>query len=194
MNKIQLIRYKVIDRCLKNPVGCFGIAELIDQCNKALSYERATDIYVSERTIRDDLRDIQERYGAVLDSRHRDGHKKLYRYEDTSFSIMPQIIPAASNEQKMLQQVLDALSEYEDVPQYQWLRTFIEQRLNGIDVAGQNAIGFQNNPDLIGMEHFSLLLGSILAKQPLAIQYKTYKGGKLEYIAHPYYLNLNYSY
>lgn len=188
MNKIQLIRYKVLDRCFKNPIGCFGIAELIDQCNKALSYERATDTIVSERTIREDIRDIQERYGAVFDTKHKDGHKKLYRYEDTGFSILPQIIPELSGEQKMLQQVTEALNEFEDVPQYQWLRSFIEQRLNGIDTNGQNAIGFQNNPDLMGMEHFSVLLGAILAKQPLSIIYKPYKGNNREYITHPYYL------
>lgn len=188
MNKIQLIRYKVLDRCFKNPVGCFGISELIDQCSKALSYERATDIIVSERTIREDIRDIQERYGAIFDVKHRDGHKKLYRYEDIEFSIMPQIIPELSGEQKMLQQVLEALSEFEEVPQYQWLRSFIEQRLNGMDTNGQNAIGFQNNPDLIGMEHFSVLLGAILAKQPLSIVYKPYKGSDREYVTHPYYL------
>lgn len=188
MNKIQLIRYKVLDRCFKNPVGCFGIAELIDQCNKALSYERATDTLVSERTIREDIRDIQERYGAVFDVKHKDGHKKLYRYEDTSFSIMPQIIPELSSEQKMLQQVMEALTEFDEVPQYQWLRSFIEQRLNGIDINGQNAIGFQNNPDLMGMEHFSVLLGAILAKRPLSIVYQPYKGSDREYITHPYYL------
>lgn len=188
MNKIQLIRYKVLDRCFKNPVGCFGIAELIDQCNKALSYERATDTLVSERTIREDIRDIQERYGAVFDVKHKDGHKKLYRYEDTSFSIMPQIIPELSSEQKMLQQVMEALTEFDEVPQYQWLRSFIEQRLNGIDINGQNAIGFQNNPDLMGMEHFSVLLGAILAKRPLSIGYQPYKGSDREYITHPYYL------
>lgn len=188
MNKIQLIRYKVLDRCFKNPVGCFGISELIDQCSKALSYERATDIIVSERTIREDIRDIQKRYGAIFDVKHRDGHKKLYRYEDIEFSIMPQIIPELSGEQKMLQQVLEALSEFEEVPQYQWLRSFIEQRLNGMDTNGQNAIGFQNNPDLMGMEHFSVLLGAILAKQPLSIVYKPYKGSDRECVTHPYYL------
>lgn len=60
MNKIQLIRYKVLDRCFRNSVGCFGIADLIDKCNKALSYERASETMVSERTIREDIRDIQE--------------------------------------------------------------------------------------------------------------------------------------
>lgn len=188
MNKIQLIRFKVLDRCFKNPIGCFGIAELIDQCNKALSYERATDMAISERTIREDIRDIQERYGAIFDTKHRDGHKKLYRYEDTSFSIMPQIIPELPSEQKMLQQMMATLSEYEEVPQYQWLRSLIEQRLNGINIYGQNSIGFQNNPDLMGMEHFSVLLGAILAKQPLSILYKPYNGSDREYITHPYYL------
>lgn len=188
MNKIQLIRYKVLDRCFRNSVGCFGIADLIDKCNKALSYERASEMMVSERTIREDIRDIQERYGAVFDPKHKDGHKKLYRYEDTEFSIMPQIIPELSSEQRMLQQVLEALSEFEEVPQYRWLHSFIEQRLNGIDTNGQNAIGFQNNPDLMGMEHFSVLLGAILAKQPLSIIYKPYKGNNREYITHPYYL------
>lgn len=188
MNKIQLIRFKVLDRCLKNPVGCFGIKELIEQCNKALSFERATDMVVSERTIREDLRDIQERYGAIFDAKHKDGHKKMYRYEDSDFSIMPQIIPELSSEQKMLQQIQVALSEFEDAPQYQWLHTFIEQRLNGIESNGSSAIGFQNNPDLIGMEHFSVLLGAILAKQPLTIVYKPYIGLDREYITHPYHL------
>lgn len=188
MNKDQLVRYKVLDRCLRNPVGCFGVTELIEQCNRALSFERATDIRISERTVREDLRDIQERYGAVFDASHKDGHKKLYRYEDSNFSILPQIMPELPNEKKMLQQVLDALSEYENVPQYNWLHMYIEQKLNGVDTNGQSVIGFQNNPDLVGMEHFSTLLSAILAKQPLEIKYQPYKGDLLTYRSHPYYL------
>lgn len=188
MNKIQFIRYKVLDRCLRNKTGCYGINELINQCNKALSYERATEIIVSERTIREDLRDIQDNYGAVFDPKHKDGHKKLYRYEDLNFSIMPKLIPELSSEQKMLQQIMKVLSDYGDEPQYQWLHTFIDQRLNGFDIQGENVIGFQNNPDLMGMEHFSILLGAILSKQPLSIVYKPYKTNKIEYVAHPHYL------
>lgn len=188
MNKHQLVRYKVLDRCFRNPVGCFSIQDLVELCSKALSYERATDLNVSERTIRDDIRDFKELYGAEFDDRLKDGHKKLYRYSDTSFSIMPVIIPGMTEEQKMLAQVLEMLSGYDEVPQYEWLRTLIVQRINGVSTDAQSVIGFQNNPDLMGMDHFRVLMNAILAKQVLEVIYKPYKGSSASYVCHPYYL------
>lgn len=188
MNKLQFVRYKVLDRCFRNPVGCYCVQDLIELCSKALSYERATDIVVSERTIREDIRDFQELYGAEFDEKLKDGRKKLYRYADTSFTIIPSIVPGITEEQKMLAQVLDMLSGYEDVPQYEWLRTLIEQRMIGTNTDAQSVIGFQNNPDLMGMDHFRVLMNAILAKQVLEVVYKPYKGSQVSYVCHPYYL------
>lgn len=188
MNKDKLIRYKVLDQCFRNPVGCFSIQELIEQCSKKLTYERFSETSIGERTIREDIKDFQEVYGAVFDKKLKDGKKKLYRYYDTSFSIMPQLFPELSSEKKMLQQILDMLSGYEDVPQYKWLHTFIEQRLNGVDTDGQSVIGFQNNPDLIGMDHFQTLLSAILSKQTILVEYCPYKGNIKKYDTSPYYL------
>ena len=188
MNKLQLIRYKVLDQCLRNPVGCFGIDDLVNACSKALTYERFTDVKISTRTIQGDLKDLRELYGAVLDDKLKDGHKRIYRYEDTSFSIIPQLIPNLSHEQEILKQVLDMLKDYESLPQYQWLQTLIKQRMLGDTMDGNSVIGFQNNPDLIGMEHFETLLSAILTKQPMEMVYKPYFGNQRERIVYPYYL------
>lgn len=89
MNKDQFVRYKTLDECFRNVNGTFTIDDLIEECDKALKayHPGEEQVHVSRRTIEKDLSDLQARYGLVFQKGLTLGHKKIYRYEDTSYSL-----------------------------------------------------------------------------------------------------------
>lgn len=89
MNKDQFVRYKTLDECFRNVNGTFTIDDLIEECDKALKayHSGEEQVHVSRRTIEKDLSDLQARYGLVFQKGLTLGHKKIYRYEDTSYSL-----------------------------------------------------------------------------------------------------------
>lgn len=189
MNNDQFIRYKALDRCFRDNYGSYTIMDLVESCTKAVcdfhgDYERS----VARRTVELDIAELKLRYDIELRDDLRQGHKKIYKYVDTSFSLMQKLLADGELEQMMLQNVLDTLLLYDDIPQYKWLYMFIQQRINGIKAENTQAIAFQNNPDLLGMEHFDVLLNAILKKQPLKLSYKKYQGETKEYLINPYLL------
>lgn len=189
MNNDQFVRYKALDRCFRDNYGSYTIMDLVEACTKAVcAFHGDTDRKVAQRTVEKDIEDLRLRYEIKLQDRLRLGHKKLYRYEDTSFSLMQTLLADGELEQMMLQNVLDTLSLYDDVPQYKWLYMFLQQRINGIKANETQAIEFQNNPDLMGMEHFDILLNAIINHQPITIRYQKYHGEPMDCQVHPYLL------
>lgn len=190
MNKDQFVRYKTLDECFRNVNGTFTIDDLIEECDKALKayHPGEEQVHVSRRTIEKDLSDLQARYGLVFQKGQTLGHKKIYRYEDTSYSLKKELLDDKDLEQMMLQGVLDTLSMYDNVPQYQWLYAFIQERIHGSGADGTKLVSFDNNESLVGMDKFGLLMNAILRKQPLDIDYKPYGKDVRTYKVHPYLL------
>ncbi len=85
VNLNALIRYKTIDRCLRNKYICCDIMRLREECTEALSESRGKLTMVSERTIRDDIRVMRSdilgfNAPIVLE-------ENAYRYSDPEYSI-----------------------------------------------------------------------------------------------------------
>ena len=176
MNNDQFIRYKALDRCFRNEYGSFDIDDLIEVCTNAVRNYHADPERnpVSRRTIEKDLQDMKDYYNVKFREKLKRGKKKLYKYEDTTYSLMQELLNQGSLEKWLLDGVLNTLSLYDDVPQYKWLYLFLQQRANGIKSNETQAIEFQNNPDLLGMEHFNVILNAIINKHTLEIEYKPY--------------------
>lgn len=189
MNNDQFVRYKTLDRCFRNNSGSYTIDHLIAECTRAVClFHGDLDRKVARRTVEKDIEDLRLRYSIKLIDKLYLGHKKLYRYEDTSFSLMNKLLADGELEQMMLTNVLDTLRLYDDMPQYKWLYVFMQQRMNGMKAENAQAIEFQNNPDLLGMDNFGVLLDAILNKTPLCITYQAYNKPPQDYHISPYLL------
>lgn len=189
MNNDQFVRYKALDRCFRDVCGSYTITDLVRVCSNAVAeFHGDPDRAVAQRTVEKDIEDLRLRYDIKLVENVRLGHKKIYKYDDTSFSLMQKLLSDGELEQMLLQNVLDTLRLYDDVPQYKWLYMFMQQRANGIKADETHAIEFQNNPDLMGMEHFDVLLNAIIKHQPIAVKYQKYHGEPRECQVHPYLL------
>lgn len=189
MNKNQLVRYKVLDRCFRDESTGYDINDLIRICTNALcDFHADPDIKVARRTIEKDISDMKLYYQVEFDDKTRRGKKKLYRYKDTSFFLMNKLLADGTLEKGLLKDVLETLSLYDDVPQYRWLYMFLQQRANGFVANDTKAIEFQNNPDLAGMEHFNAILSAIVNKRALEIVYQPYYKTVRTNCLHPYLL------
>lgn len=80
-----LIRYSVINGCLRRGGQGYSIADLVDACNKRLQYETVDT--VSKEQVRKDLDRMVSLYEAPIVFDNFVGHTKCFHYTDRKFSI-----------------------------------------------------------------------------------------------------------
>ena len=85
-NKNALIRYKTIDKCLRNRYRRWTIEDLVDACSDALYDMEGIAKGVSMRTVQGDIQIMRSDklgYNAPIEVYDN----KFYRYEDPEYSI-----------------------------------------------------------------------------------------------------------
>lgn len=167
------IRYRVIDRCLRR--GGYSTARLMKAVSKELEFQGYEPV-TALNTIRNDLRYIESTYPDVNIIEARNGRNKTYAYENPESSIYK--LQFNDDELGQLSQCMAILSQFEGMPQMEWLKSFLERfRLSlNIDPDGKRVVGFDENKYLVGREYFSRLLSAISNKEVLDI---SYKGGSI---------------
>ncbi len=86
VNKNALIRYKTIDRCLRNRYRRWTLDDLVEACSDALYELEGIDNGVSVRTVQGDLQVMRsDRLGYNAPIEVYDN--KYYRYSDPDYSI-----------------------------------------------------------------------------------------------------------
>ena len=86
VNKNALIRYKTIDRCLRNRYRRWTLEDLVEACSDALYEMEGITRGVSVRTIQGDIQIMRsDKLGYEAPIEVYDN--KYYRYEDPDYSI-----------------------------------------------------------------------------------------------------------
>ena len=189
-NKNASIRYQALDKCFRDRRHRYYIDDLIDACDEALIYYNGTG-GVSRRQIFEDIKFMESEAGwSIPLERKKDGKKVYYRYEDSNFSINQQ--PLTDEEAQQLQTVILTLSRFRGLPSNEWVEEVIsnlEWRFN-LKGKNDNIIGFEQNPNLKGLEYLSDVIDAASNHQPLRIEYHNYKNGgrDMSFIIHPYYI------
>lgn len=180
------IRYKVLDRCLRR--GGYSTVRLMEAVSKELEFQGYEPV-TALNTIRNDLRYIDSTYPDVHIVETKSGRNKTYAYENPESSIYK--LQFNNDELGQLSQCMAILSQFEGMPQMEWLQSFLERfRLSlNIDPDGKRVVGFDENKYLVGREYFSRLLSAISNKVVLDISYKSFKDDSVKHkIVHPYYI------
>ncbi|QXV66319.1 WYL domain-containing protein [Mucilaginibacter sp. 21P] len=189
VNKAALIRYKILDRCFRNPGKKYFIEDLIEECNKQLSEIDPETKGIQRRQILYDIRYMEsaEGWSAEID-RIPFGKKKHFRYRDINFSIDNQPLNFAEIEQ--LSAAVEILSRFKGLPQFEWVNEFAPKLEQSLTVESDNPIiGLDGNEYLKGVEYISPLFHAVLNKKVVSISYQSYKSvAPGEFIIHPYHL------
>lgn len=190
VTKHQLIRYKILDQCFRNPGRSYFIEDLINACNDAIIEIDPSSKGISRRTIFMDIEFMESEAGwSVPLERYTLGRRCFYRYSDLSFSISNQPLNLVEAEQ--LKSALIVMSRFSGVPQFEWVDELIPQLKAqfGLKDKEQPVISFQSNQYLRGKEYLSVLFDAVNNEQVLHIKYKDFKTlESYSFHFHPYYL------
>jgi predicted DNA-binding transcriptional regulator YafY len=190
VTKYQLIRYKILDQCFRNPGRSYFIEDLIDACNDAIIRIDPTSKGISRRTLFMDIEFMESEAGwSVPLERYTLGRRCYYRYSDLSFSISNQ--PLNLIEAEQLKSALLVMSRFSGVPQFEWVDELIPQLESQFDLKRRDysIMSFESNQYLKGKEFLSKLFTAINNKQVISITYKDFKHNEAySFNFHPYYL------
>lgn len=187
--KNALIRYNVIDQCLRNT----GRRYAFDDLKRAIE-EKLADINpgsngISIRSVRDDLTFMRsvDGYDAPIES-YRDGKHHFYRYTDPNFSI--NLKPLNTSEIEKLKSTIAIFQRFEGGVEFEWLNELgpILNDSLGLNESKKSIISHEHNSDYEGRNFFGVLFNAISNEQVLKIHYKTFKSDEYQFEFHPYYL------
>jgi predicted DNA-binding transcriptional regulator YafY len=190
ITKNPLIRYKILDKCFRNPYKNYYFDTLLETVNEALFEVTGVEEHIKTRQLRDDIAFMRSPEGWNIELAELfEGKKKIYRYEDVNFSINN--APLNEVEMDQFQSAIQVLAQFEGMPQFEGIQAIIAKLKTDLKITNHEKpfIGFDSSQDLKGIEHFSTLYNAVQNKTPLQITYKDFKTEEpYTYIFHPYYL------
>ncbi|MDR6403589.1 MULTISPECIES: YafY family protein [Chryseobacterium] len=183
-NKNALIRYKTLDKCLKNKYRKYTLEDLIDECSEALFEFEGKESFVSKRTVQLDLQNMRsEKFGYEAPIEVYD--KKYYRYSDPDYSIHN--ISVNESDLKAMNNAVQILKQFKDFSMFKEMNGVIQKLEDSIHARSQKSIiHLDKNEQLKGLEHIDILYDAILNKRVLNILYKSFTARESSnYVVHP---------
>ena len=183
-NKNALIRYKALDKCLKNKYKKYTLIDLIEECSEALFEFEGKESFVSKRTVQLDLQNMRsEKFGyeAPIEVYER----KYYRYSDPDYSIHN--IQVNESDLKAMNNAIQILKQFKDFSMFNEMNGVIQKLEDSIhSVQQKSIIHLDKNEKLKGLAYIDILYQTILDKKVLRILYKSFKASESKYYTvHP---------
>ena len=187
-NKNALLRYKTIDRCLRNTGRRWTLQDLVDACSDALyEYEGKKDL-VSVRTVQLDIQMMRSDklgYEAPIEVYDR----KYYRYSDPNYSISNR--PLTEQDILALNRTIDLLRLYDEFDPYHEMVDVVNRLQDKVATATNRKpiVDFERNPDLKGLSFLNPLYDIIAFRTTINITYRSFNSREpREFILFPHML------
>lgn len=187
-NKNALLRYKTIDRCLRNTGRKWTLQDLVDACSDALyEYEGKKDL-VSVRTTQLDIQMMRSDrlgYEAPIECYDR----KYYRYSDPDYSISSR--PLTEHDIIALNRTIDLLKQFDEFDPYHEMVDVVNRLQDKVATASnrKRIVDFERNPDLKGIQFLNPLYDLIASKTTVSINYRSFNSREpREFILFPHLL------
>ena len=189
VNKLALLRYKVIDQCLQNHYRKWTLEDLIEAVSDALyEYEGIRD-GVGKRTIQLDIQNMRSDklgYNAPIVVTDR----KFYSYADKQYSITNS--PISGHDLNKLNEVLIFLRQFSGFGHFRELAEMtarLEDNIYRRKHNGQSFIDLEKNELLKGLEYIQPIHEAVLNRQTLLVTYQSFKARQpADVIFYPYLL------
>jgi predicted DNA-binding transcriptional regulator YafY len=190
-NKHAIIRYRTIDRCLRERNKKWNWKSLADACAVEIMNVTEQNVKLSERTIKGDLAEMRSNdilgYNAPIEY---DRREKSYYYADSDFSIVE--TPINQKDQNDLHRAIEVLQQLgglKDVLGIQSVLTKLQHFVHSHEQKNvSKVIYFDAAEQSSGQEHLYRFYQSIVAQKALNIVYKKFGSPAKSYIISPYLL------
>jgi predicted DNA-binding transcriptional regulator YafY len=176
--KNALIRYRIIDRMIRNPYKTYpSKSDLREACEESLFGSTYGD-HICDSTIEKDLFTMRMEHDAPIKySRKHEG----YFYEDPDYTIND--IPLSEDELESIRFAVQTLQQFQEVPYFKEFGSAIDKIATRVAVAGTEGnetsafIGFETAYSSIGNQWLPLLLTAIQEKKTCHFTYASFKSG-----------------
>ena len=172
--KNALIRFRIIDKMLRNKYKPFpSKKELREACEESL-YGSISGDHICDSTIEKDLFNMKMEHDAPIKYSKRD---RGYYYENPEYSIND--IPLTEDELHSIKYAVDTLHQFKDAPFFKEFGNAIDKIVDRISVgSSENEISqyiqFESATSIGGNEYLPLLLESIQRKKQVWFLYTSY--------------------
>jgi predicted DNA-binding transcriptional regulator YafY len=176
--KNALIRYRIIDRMIRNPYKTYpSKSDLREACEESL-FGSTYGNHICDSTIEKDLFAMRMEHDAPIKySRKHEG----YYYEDPDYTIND--IPLSEDELESIRFAVQTLQQFQEVPYFKEFGSAIDKIATRVAVAGTEGnetsafIGFETAYSSIGNQWLPLLLTAIQEKKTCHFTYASFKTG-----------------
>jgi len=176
--KNALIRYRIIDRMLRNKYKTFpSKADLREACEEALYGESYGD-NICDSTIEKDMFAMKMDHDAPIKySKSNAG----YYYLDPDFSIND--IPLSEDELSSIRFAVNTLQQFREVPFFQQFGSAIDKIVDRVAIGSDPSsdvdqfVGFESASSIGGSEFLPRLLAAIREKQVVSFMYQSFISG-----------------
>ena len=173
--KNALIRYRIIDRMLRNKYKTYpSKADLREACEEALYGESYGD-NICDSTIEKDMFAMKMDHDAPIKySKSNAG----YYYLDPDFSIND--IPLSEDELSSIRFAVNTLQQFREVPFFQQFGSAIDKIVDRVAIGSDPSsdvnqyVGFESASSIGGSEFLSRLLAAIREKQVVSFMYQSF--------------------
>jgi predicted DNA-binding transcriptional regulator YafY len=174
-NKLALLRFKTIDKCLQNRFRKWTLEDLIEEVSDALYDYEGIRTGVGKRTIQLDIQHMRSDklgYNApiiVLD-------KKYYAYEEKDYSITKSNVSA--NDLETLSDAVKVLNQFKGFSSFEDIGEMVsklEDKILKQRNSKKTYISFEKNDLLKGLEWIESIYKSIKNEDVLDITYQSFK-------------------
>ena len=174
INRNTLLRYKTIDRMLRNGRRA-TLEELIYACNDAL-YEHNGYGEVSKRTVQHDIEEM--RYSRELGyyAPIKVVDRKYYHYSDYDYSITD--VPLSDTDMRQLSEVvglLKQMSSFRGFGDVEDVVNRLEDHVASMRFHVEPVILLEGNDRLRGLEHITPLHDAIIDQKPVTVVYQSFQ-------------------
>ena len=189
-NKHAIIRYRTIDRCLRDRNGRWDWRTLAQECIQEIEVATGVTVKLSERTIKGDLADMRSNdilgYYAPIDY---DRKEKSYYYTDPSYAISE--VAINKEDKTQLNQALNILKQFaglSDVLGVQSILTKLQHTIDNRVDHEQSIIHFDHPLDSPGQQWLYKLYNGIRLRQVVSIDYQPFGRSRSSHTMSPYLL------
>lgn len=175
-NKHAIIRYRVIDQCLRNIDGTWNWKTLAEACSKEIQKSTGDKKTLSERTIKGDIQAMRldDRLGYFAPIEY-DRKEKSYYYSDRNYSITES--PLNKTDSQELKQVISLLRQFTGFKHLEGIDNIIhklELMVYESVTKSKQIVHLEQAVSIPGQEWLDQIYQAIKEEQALNIEYQAF--------------------
>ena len=189
-NKHAIIRYRVIDQCLRNLDGKWNWRTLADACAQQIESSTGDRISLSERTIKGDIHAMRndERLGYFAPIEY-DRKEKSYYYTDRRYSITE--APLNKSDSKELKRVISLLRQFTGFKHLEGIDNIIHKlELMVYESVGESKqiVQLEQSVSIPGQKWLDAIYEAIKLEYSITIRYQPFERKPYSTSVSPYLL------